>query len=125
VFRDRLVRAANYDALRPFLEEWVRDWKVDDLYRAAQEKRIPFAPVSTMGYLLESEHLKARGFFVEVTHPQAGGITQPGAPYKLGQTPWEIRSPAPTLGQHNEDVLCDRLGLSKSELGSLQQAGVV
>jgi crotonobetainyl-CoA:carnitine CoA-transferase CaiB-like acyl-CoA transferase len=125
VFADRLVRASNYDVLKPLLEEWVREWKVDDLYRAAQEKRIPFAPVSTMGYLLESEHLKARGFFVEVAHPEAGSFKYPGAPYKLGETPWEIRSPAPTLGQHNEAVLCDRLGVSRQELGSLREAGVV
>jgi crotonobetainyl-CoA:carnitine CoA-transferase CaiB-like acyl-CoA transferase len=125
VFANRLVRASNHDVLKPFLDEWIRDWKVDDLYRAAQEKRIPFAPVSTMGYLLESEHLKARGFFVEVAHPEAGSFKYPGAPYKLGETPWEIRSPAPTLGQHNEAVLCGRLGLGKTELASLREAGVV
>jgi crotonobetainyl-CoA:carnitine CoA-transferase CaiB-like acyl-CoA transferase len=125
VFADRFVRASNYDALRPFLEEWVKDWTVDDLYRAAQEKRIPFAPVSNMGSLLDSEHLQARGFFVEVAHPQAGSLKYPGAPYKLGETPWEIRSSAPALGQHNEAVLCDRLGLSRDELGSLREAGVV
>jgi crotonobetainyl-CoA:carnitine CoA-transferase CaiB-like acyl-CoA transferase len=125
VFADRLVRASNYDVLRPFLAEWIKDWKVDDLYRAAQERRIPFAPVSTMGYLLESEHLKARGFFMEVAHPEAGSFKYPSAPYKLGETPWEIRSPAPAIGQHNEAVFCDGLGLSKTELGSLQQAGVV
>jgi crotonobetainyl-CoA:carnitine CoA-transferase CaiB-like acyl-CoA transferase len=125
VFANRLVRAANYDVLRPFLEEWIRGWKADDLYRAAQARRIPFAPVSTMGSLLESEHLKARGFFVELAHPQAGRLTYPGAPYKLGGTPWEIRSPAPTLGQHNEAILCGRLGLPPAELASLREAGVV
>ena len=125
VFANRFVRASNADALRPMLEEWMRDRTVDEVYRAAQEKRVPFAPVSTMGDLLQSEHLKARGFFAEVAHPQAGSLKYPGAPYKLGGTPWEIRSPAPALGQHNEAVLCDRLGLAKDELGSLRKAGVV
>jgi crotonobetainyl-CoA:carnitine CoA-transferase CaiB-like acyl-CoA transferase len=125
VFADRLVRAANYDVLKPLLEEWVSGWKVDDLYRAAQEKRIPFAPVSTMGSLLDSEHLKARGFFVEMAHPEAGRLKYPGAAYKLAQTPWEIRSPAPTLGQHNGDVLGGRLGISSEELGMLRESGVV
>lgn len=125
VFADRLQRAANYDALRPFLAEWVSQWTVDELYRAAQERRIPFAPASTMADLLNSEHLKARGFFVELAHPQAGTFKYPGAPYKLSETPWEIRSPAPTLGQHNESVFCDRLGLSREELRGLQAEGVV
>jgi crotonobetainyl-CoA:carnitine CoA-transferase CaiB-like acyl-CoA transferase len=112
VAANRFVRAANWDALRPFMEEWVSQWNTDDLYRAAQAKRVPFAPASTLSDLLGSEHLKARGFFLEVSHPEAGKITQAGAPYKLSKTPWAIRSPAPTLGQHNDEVLG---GLSKNE----------
>ncbi|HEU4758671.1 MAG TPA: CoA transferase, partial [Dehalococcoidia bacterium] len=125
VFANRFVRASNFDALRPFLADWISEWNADDLYRAAQEKRIPFAPASTIADLLDSPHLKARGFFLEVAHPEAGKLTHAGAPYQLGGTPWQIRSPAPTLGQHNQAVLGDRLGLSSDELASLQQAGVV
>jgi crotonobetainyl-CoA:carnitine CoA-transferase CaiB-like acyl-CoA transferase len=118
---NRFVRASNWDALRPFMEEWVSQWNTDDLYRAAQAKRVPFAPASTLADLLNSEHLKARGFFVEVTHPQAGTYKQAGAPYKLSKTPWEIRSPAPTLGQHNTDVL----GALGADIGALKEAGVI
>ncbi len=124
VFANAFVRAANWDALKPFIAEWVADWTVDDLYRAAQEKRIPFAPVSTMADLLDSPHLKARGFFAELTHPEAGSAKYPGAPYKMMGTPWEIRSPAPTLGQHNGAVL-GGLGLGVDEIHALQAAGVI
>ena len=117
----RFVRAANWDALRPFMEEWISQSNTDDLYRAAQAKRIPFAPASTLADLIDSDHLKARGFFVEVAHPQAGTYKQAGAPYKLGQTPWEIRSPAPILGQHNHHIL----GPLGADLGALSEAGVV
>ena len=125
VFGNRIVRASNYDALRPFLEEWVSEWDMDDLYRAAQQKRIPFAPASNIADLLSSEQLKARGFFVEVAHPQAGTLKQAGAPFKMIGTPWEIRSPAPALGQHNAAVFGARLGLSADEMKSLSQAGVI
>jgi crotonobetainyl-CoA:carnitine CoA-transferase CaiB-like acyl-CoA transferase len=104
VAANRFVRASNWDALRPFMEEWVSQWNTDDLYRAAQARRVPFAPASTLGDLLQSEHLNARGFFVEVTHPVAGKLKQAGAPFKMGATPWAIRRPAPTLGQHNDEV---------------------
>ena len=124
VAANRFVRASNWDALRPFMEEWVSQWNADDLYRAAQARRIPFAPVSTLGSLLESDHLKERGFFVEVTHPEAGTLKHAGAPYKLSETPWEIRSPAPTLGQHNAEVL-GRLGLTDVEIELLEAEGVV
>lgn len=122
VAANRFVRASNWDALRPFMEEWVSKWTMPDLYHAAQEKRIPFAPASTMSDLLDSPHLKARGFFVEVTHPEGDKLTQPGAPYKLSATPWQIRSPAPTLGQHNDLVLGQRLG---QDVAALKEAGVL
>ena len=53
IFSDRLERALNWDALKPMLEEWVSQQTVLDLYRKAQAKRVPFAPVSTMGDLLQ------------------------------------------------------------------------
>jgi crotonobetainyl-CoA:carnitine CoA-transferase CaiB-like acyl-CoA transferase len=125
VAANRFVRASNWDALRPFMEEWVTQWNADDLYRAAQEKRIPFAPVSTLSDLVHSDHLNVRGFFVEVAHPEAGTIRHAGAPYKLGGTPWEIRSPAPTLGQHNQHVFGEMLGMSADEVASLEKAKAV
>jgi formyl-CoA transferase len=96
-----------------------------ELYRKVQEKRVPFAPVSTMGDLLNSEHLKARGFFVEIPHPVAGTHTYPGAPLKYHATPWEIRLPAPTLGQHNEQIFGGRLGLDAARLAELKRTGVI
>jgi crotonobetainyl-CoA:carnitine CoA-transferase CaiB-like acyl-CoA transferase len=125
VFANAFTRASNWDVLKPFIAEWVAEWTVDDLYRAAQAKRIPFAPVSTMADLLDSPHLKARGFFVEIAHPEAGAARYPGAPYKIGGNPWEIRSPAPTLGQHNEEILCGRLGMTAGETEALRTAGVI
>ncbi len=118
VAANRFVRASNWDALRPFFQEFVSQWNAADLYRAAQEKRVPFAPVSTLADLVSSEHLNVRGFFVEVDHPSAGKLKHAGAPYQLGGTPWEIRTPAPTLGQHNEQVLGKMLGLSKDEMAA-------
>lgn len=86
---------------------------------------MPFAPVSTMGDLLNSEHLKERGFFVEIAHPVAGTQTYPGAPLKYQATPWEIRMPAPTLGQHNEQIFGERLGLDATRITELKRTGVI
>jgi crotonobetainyl-CoA:carnitine CoA-transferase CaiB-like acyl-CoA transferase len=91
----------------------------------AQAKRVPFAPVSTMGDLLNSDHLKARGFFVEIAHPIAGAFKYPGAPLKYHATPWEIRMPAPLLGQHNDEIFGKRLGLSAARIAELTRAGVI
>ncbi len=105
IFGDRLARGANWDALKTFLQEWVRERSVRELYEAAQARRVPFAPVSTMGDLMQSPHLAARGFFAELTHPEVGTLRYPGAPYRFGATPWRLRTPAPLLGQHTAELL--------------------
>ncbi|HEV3115339.1 MAG TPA: CoA transferase [Candidatus Binataceae bacterium] len=125
LFRGRGRRTANWDAARLFVQEWLNDQTVQDLYHKAQAKRIPFAPVSTMGDLLSSDHLKARGFFVEISHPEAGVLNYPGPLFQMNRTPWEIRRPAPTLGQHNREVYVDRLKMSDAEMAQLKQKGVI
>jgi len=105
IFENRLARGKNFDALQIFLQEWCREQSVMELYTAAQQRRIPFAPVSTLGDLLGSPHLKARGFFATIEQPAMGHCTVPGAPYQLSATPWRLRRPAPRLGQHTREVL--------------------
>ena len=124
IFKTRLDRAENWDALQLFMEPWVKEQSVDELYHLAQSRRIPFAPVSTMGDLLNSEHLKVRGFFAEVAHPEAGTHTYPTAPHTMSETPWTLRRPAPCLGQHNTEVYAE-LGMAEQELAQLQQAGII
>lgn len=124
LFADRLSRARNWDALKLFIQEWVAERSVQELYRAGQARRIPLAPVSTMGDLFASEHLRARGYFAVLDHPETGPLQYPGAPYKLRATPWELRRPAPTLGQHNTEVLGE-IGVSSERQAELRRARVI
>ncbi len=105
IFKDPFVRAENWDVLKIYLDEWMQGWKVQDLFAAGQERRICFAPVLSMETLAQQEQLKARNFFVDVTHPKAGTLTHLGPPYQLKEPWWDIRRPAPLLGEHNDEVL--------------------
>ncbi len=105
IFADRLQRAANWDALKPMIASWMAEQTVQELYQLLQRRRVPIAPVSTMGDLWSSKHLNARGFFVSFTHPRAGERRTPGAPYLLSRTPWTLRRPAPLLGEHTAEIL--------------------
>ena len=125
LFKDRLSRAQNMDALKALMTEWLAGWKVQDLYRAAQEHRIPFAPINTMRSLFESEHLHERNFFVEVDQPGYGKLRLPGMPSQYGNSHWAIRRPAPHLGEHSEQILCSELGLSRERVAKLQNAGII
>ena len=72
----------------------------------------------------EAPGLGARVFFQEIEHPAAGRLTYPGPPFRLEAMPWQAAR-APLLGEHNEQVYCDELGLSREELATLQASGVV
>jgi crotonobetainyl-CoA:carnitine CoA-transferase CaiB-like acyl-CoA transferase len=116
LFRNSMQRAKNQDILRPRLQEWFKQWRVADLFRAGQEKRICFAPVLTMAQMAEQEQLRARNFFVDVTHPRAGTLTHLGPPYQLREPWWQIRRPAPLLGEHNSEVSSFKFQVSSSQL---------
>ena len=82
------------------------------------------APVHTAQDLLEAPKLEGRGFFQEIEHPAAGRLTYPGPPFRLEAMPWQAAR-APLLGEHNEQVYCDELGLTREELANLRASGVV
>jgi len=107
IFGDRLQRGANWDALKPMIAEWMSGQTVQEIYALLQRRRVPIAPVSTMGDLWASKHLQARGFFVSFRHPRAGTLRMPGAPYVFSRTPWQLSRPAPLLGQHTAEVLAE------------------
>lgn len=104
LFRNAAQRMKNQAALGQHLKNWIKDWCVADLFRAGQEQRICFAPVLTMEQMAEQEQLRTRNFFVDVAHPRAGTLTHLGAPSQLREPWWQIRRPAPLLGEHNEEV---------------------
>lgn len=124
LFENRLLRAANWDALQIFLGEYAAERTVEELYHEAQARRIPFAPVSTMGDLLSSKHLKARGFFATLDDGAGGTITMPGAPYRHAATPWRIRKRAPLLGEDTDRVLA-AAGFAPDEITRLRTAGAI
>lgn len=126
IFGDRLLRGQNYDALKPFLDEWFANHTVAELYDAARERRIPLGPVLDVPGLLSSAHLQARNFFVHMEHPIAGRLTYPASPYRFcTETPAVDPAPAPLLGQHNREIFCGLLGLPQSEFDNLRGGGVI
>lgn len=118
IFQGFTNRSENQDVLRTYLEEWIKGWKAEDLFRMGQEQRICFAPVFTMAQLAQQEQLHARQFFVDVTHPRAGALTHLGPPYQVHEPWWKIRRPAPLLGEHNEEVRNETRG-QRLEMSSL------
>lgn len=124
-FKDRLSRAKHGHELNQLVGEWMKHHSKEEIYHKGQALGCPVAPYNTTKEVLDSEQMGARGFFVEIEHPETGKSKCPSAPYKFSKTPWKAGRPAPFLGQHNEEVYCQRLGYSKQELIQLREAGVI
>ena len=125
VFGSLRSRMENADALELLSEQWLADRTRSEVYQLALEHNLPGFPVQSMREVVEAEHLRARDFFVEVDHPVAGRVEQPGPPARYSKTPWRIRRPAPLLGQHTSEVLCAALGYSGADVVVLRRAGIV
>lgn len=124
-FKDRFIRAANINALRPLLTAWTMEHTKEEIFRLAQEAHVPLAPAYNVEEVVHSPQIQANDFFVEIDHPVIGRTRYPGAPYRLSETPWRIQRQAPLLGEHNEAIYCGRLGFDQRDLIRLAQAGAI
>lgn len=126
MYRGRYYTRAPYiDILEPFLLRLLERFTREELFREGQRREVPLFPVATVAETVRNPQLRERGFFIQGEHSAAGRVTHPGGPYRLRATPWRLRRTAPLLGEHNEEVYCGELGLSRGQLCILRSAGVV
>jgi crotonobetainyl-CoA:carnitine CoA-transferase CaiB-like acyl-CoA transferase len=108
IFKDRYARGANADALEPLLAELTRQWKVNDLFLAAQDRRIPVAPLHRASEVYADRQLRARDFFAPLPMPARASIVEvPTAPFKSTAMTFTLARPAPRLGEHNHEILSE------------------
>ncbi len=124
-FAGTVARARNMAEIDDIVGAWTLGKTKDEVVALLNEAHVPCAPVKTAREVATDPHLEARGFWVDIDHPRRGRTRVPISPIRLhtGGKP-EIRSPAPTLGQHTETVLAELLALRAEELKELRAAGV-
>ncbi len=125
LFKNPAMRAEHQQDCNKLIELWTREYTMAEIDRLGMEHDVPLAPVRTVKEVVNDEQLAYRNFFTGVDHPVAGKLKYPGAPYKLSATPWELKRPAPLLGEHNEKVYCGVLGYSRLDLVRMKQAGII
>jgi crotonobetainyl-CoA:carnitine CoA-transferase CaiB-like acyl-CoA transferase len=123
-YATRSGRLAHRDELRPLLEAWTQQRDKLDIYHTAQSFGIPVGMVADVEDLLASPQYTARRFFETIDHPSTGPVAYPGVPCTIdGVRPTSSR--APLLGEHNEPIYRDRLGLTSAELVRLRECQVI
>lgn len=124
-FGDRADRLSRNDELDEALAKWTKPQQGRELMYLLQSNGVPAAVTNSAATLLHDDQLNARGFWQYRDRAVVGRQPNPSAPYRKGAQPIEITTPAPTLGQHNHEVLQGILGLSDAELARLVQLGVI
>ena len=89
------------------------------------EAHIPCGTVQTITEVVEDSQVKAREMVVDIDHPGSGSVPLPGIVIKMSKTPGGIETPAPKVGQHNEEIFKQLLGLSMEEISELKEKKVV
>ncbi|MEE9284511.1 MAG: CoA transferase [Dehalococcoidia bacterium] len=104
---------------------WLLERTKQQVMEEAQAARIATTAISTPLDVLNDPHFQARGFFRRADHPEAGVLPYAGPSFSIDGGGWELRSTAPLLGQHNQEVYMGRLGLAPHEMSRLRAEGVV
>lgn len=107
------------------LEERIAGMSRDEAVSFLLDAKVPVAPVYNVDEVVVDPQLNERGMFVDVEHPNAGRVRVVNFPVKFSETPVEIKSAAPVLGQDNVDVLTELLGYDESRISALRAAGVI
>jgi benzylsuccinate CoA-transferase BbsE subunit len=126
-YRDPKVIAANTShIIDDLVADFIASLPAEEAYHAAQERGFTWGPVRAPEELLDDPHLHDRGFWKEVEHPElARSFVYPGEAAIYNGSPWRISRRAPLIGEHNTEIFCGELGLSRGELCVLAESDVI
>ncbi len=124
-FRTLAGRKADEDALEAIVQEWTSTLEPSDVTEKLQGAGVAaFPPMAN--YMLDGDpHLAARDFWVEKEHPEVGVRKHAGIPWRMSETPCEVWRAAPKLGQDNEYVFGELLGMSGQQIADLVERKVI
>ena len=118
-------RVENRDILIPLLEKVFLNKTVKDWIELFREFEVPCAPVNNLDGAFGEPPVIERDMIVKYDHPTAGEIKLPGNPMKFSDVSETISKPAPTLGQHTEEVLSFLLGMDAERINELKNKNII
>jgi len=113
-------RVQNRDALVPLLTVRMATGKRDYWLAELESAGVPAGPINTLDQVYEDPQVQARQMRRELPHPTAGVVPIAASPLKFSDSPVQYRRPAPLLGEHTQQILSERLGLSEADIQALK-----
>ena len=124
-FKDDITRGDNGEIISERLAKWCAERTSEEVLEAMEEVRLPAGPILSPQEVLEDPHIAAKGLFQPLEYP---GLSAPApvmrTPVELSETPGEIRSRAPTLAEHTDEIM-EELGYSESDIQALKGKRII
>ncbi len=124
-FSDTLSRWDNQEALDPVIQKWTSQRGKFEVMEILQEAGVAAVPSFSNKDLFRNEHLKVRGYLKKVQHEKEGAVLDFGLPWSFRETPSEISIYGPRLGQDNDYVFREVLGLTDEGIAHLKSMGAI
>jgi crotonobetainyl-CoA:carnitine CoA-transferase CaiB-like acyl-CoA transferase len=120
---ERIRRREELDAR---VQEWVGSFDADEVLAKLDAASVPCSRVNSVKDLFADDQVRARENLIPVPVPDGTTIWMPGIVPKLSRTPGQVTSAGPSVpGEHNEEIYCGRLGLTREDLAALARKGIV
>jgi formyl-CoA transferase len=119
------LRVQHRKQLIPLLEVMTRQKTKAEWIALLEKANVPCGPINNIKEVFENEQVIARNVQIDVPHPTAGTMKLVASPMKLSQTPTEVRMAPPTLGQHTNEVLQERLNFNAETIEELRRKGII
>ncbi|MYE54573.1 MAG: CoA transferase [Chloroflexi bacterium] len=123
-FASNPERMVSIDALTPIMEETFRTQTTGHWVEVLENAGVPCGPIYNIEQVYADPHVQSREMAVPLEHHKSGSIRNIGVPVKLSDTPGSVRTPAPLLGQHSDEVLC-QYGYADADITTFREAGVL
>ena len=125
-FKDLPSRAQHAEELIALVQAWIDSLPSDDeLMRLLEENRVPHAPVLSVEQAMNHPHLRERGTVRTIHDRLFGDFDAPTFPLRFSEYPEPLDLTAPTLGEHNAEILRDYLGYDPNRVRQLEESGVL
>lgn len=125
-FLSNALRCENHAALKVEVEKWSTTLTKEEAYEAINAAGVPASPINDLYQVSHDPHIvEDREMFIPVKHPVIGNMRVNGNPVKLLDMMPEVRTCAPALGQHNEEIYGQLLGMDKAQLEALEEDHVI
>jgi CoA:oxalate CoA-transferase len=124
-YKTNPLRCKNKPALIPILDEVIKTKTTTQWFEIFDEYGLPYSPLNNMEQVVNDPVINYRGMIAEIDQPKVGRMKIVGTPFHLSETPSSIKTPAPLLGQHTDEILSQLLKYSDEEITELRKKNTI